>query len=114
MRSVLDASVAIKWVLAEPDTDKALRLREDYRQGRDELLAPDWFLAEVANILGKAAARKTITVAEARQDYQDIIKDAPVLYQTLPLLDDAFDLALRHRRAVHDCLYLALAIREQC
>lgn len=33
MKSVLDASVAIKWNVAEPDTDKALRLRDAYRLG---------------------------------------------------------------------------------
>jgi|SRR5438132_2830996 len=114
MRSVLDASVAVKWVLPEPDTDKALRLRDAYRQGQDELIAPDWILAEVANILGKAAARKTITIVEAKQYYQDVSKDAPVLFPTVPLLDDAFDLALTYRRAVYDCLYLALALQEKC
>jgi len=114
MKSVVDASVAVKWDLIEKDTDKARRLRDAYRQGQHELIAPDWFLAEVANILGKAAARKTITTAEARQGYQDVTRDAPVLWATVPLVDDAFDLALKHQRAVYDCLYLALALQEEC
>ena len=31
MKLVLDASTALKWVLVEPDSDKAIRLRDDYR-----------------------------------------------------------------------------------
>ncbi len=114
MKSVLDSSVGAKWVIVEADTDKARRLRDAYRAGQDELIAPDWFLVEVSNILGKAAARSTITAAEARQAYVAIARDAPKLQPSVPLLGDAFDLALQHRRAVYDCLYLALAIREQC
>ena len=29
MKYVLDASVAIKWVIVEPDSNKAIRLRKD-------------------------------------------------------------------------------------
>jgi predicted nucleic acid-binding protein len=31
MKYVLDASVAIKWVIVEPDSNKGTRLREEYR-----------------------------------------------------------------------------------
>lgn len=114
MSSVLDASVAVKWVLAEPNTDKALRLRDAHRLRQHELIAPDWLLLEVANVLGKAAARKTISIPEARQAYAQIVQDAPIWHPSMPLLDEAFSLALQHHRAVYDCLYLALAIRENC
>jgi predicted nucleic acid-binding protein len=114
MKSVLDASVAVKWVLVESNTDKARHLRDASRQGQHELIAPDWFLTEVTNILGKAAARKMITAAEARQGYSEIVADMPNLHPTLPLLNVAFDLALQHQRAVYDCLYVALALQEKC
>jgi predicted nucleic acid-binding protein len=48
MKYVVDASVAFKWVVVEIDDDKANRLREGYRNGTHELLAPDIFSAEVA------------------------------------------------------------------
>ena len=41
MKYVLDASVAIKWVIVEPDSNEATRLREDYRNAIDELIAPE-------------------------------------------------------------------------
>jgi len=41
MRHVLDASVALKWVLTEPDSAKAVSLRDDFRKQVRELLAPE-------------------------------------------------------------------------
>jgi hypothetical protein len=43
MKYVLDSSVALKWVLHEADSGKAIRLRDDYSNGIHELLAPDIF-----------------------------------------------------------------------
>jgi hypothetical protein len=40
MKYVLDASVALKWVLTEPDSSKALSIRDDFRKQVHELLAP--------------------------------------------------------------------------
>jgi predicted nucleic acid-binding protein len=39
MKYVLDSSVALKWVLAEPDSVQANRLRDDFRNARCELHA---------------------------------------------------------------------------
>ena len=114
MKYVLDASVAVKWVLTEADSDKARRVRDEYQQGLHQLIAPDWFVLEVMNTLGKAAARKTITPAEAVQGQTLVLRDAPIFFPPLPLAGSAFQLALQHRRAVYDCLYLALALQEKC
>jgi hypothetical protein len=46
MKYVLDASVALKWVLSEPDSPAALNLRDTFTRGVHELIAPDTFLAE--------------------------------------------------------------------
>lgn len=41
MRYVLDSSVALKWVLLEADSARAIRLRDDHLNGVHELIAPD-------------------------------------------------------------------------
>jgi predicted nucleic acid-binding protein len=51
MKRVVDSSVAFKWVVPETHSDKALRLRDDYRNGILELIAPDIFLIEIAHAL---------------------------------------------------------------
>lgn len=53
MKLVIDASVAIKWVVDEPGTTEALALRR-----KAKLIAPDLLIAECANILWKKARRK--------------------------------------------------------
>jgi hypothetical protein len=37
MKYVLDSSVALKWVLPEANSGKAIRLRDDYSNGLHEL-----------------------------------------------------------------------------
>jgi predicted nucleic acid-binding protein len=41
MKYVLDSSVAFKWFIPESNTDKALRLLDDYQNGIHDLLSPD-------------------------------------------------------------------------
>jgi hypothetical protein len=54
MKCVLDSSVVLKWVLAEADSGKAIRLRDEYSNGVHQLLAPDIFPSEIANGLSSA------------------------------------------------------------
>ncbi len=56
MKYVLDSSVALKWVLPEPDSGRAIRLRDEARNGVHELLAPDIFIPEIANGLARTGA----------------------------------------------------------
>ena len=57
---VIDASIAIKWVIEEQGTAEALLLRNKAR-----LRAPDLLAAECANILWKKAQRKELSAEEA-------------------------------------------------
>jgi predicted nucleic acid-binding protein len=73
MRHVLDSSVALKWVLPEADSAKALRLRDEYRNGLHELLAPDIFPSEIANGLVSAERQKRIRTGESAIFLNDIL-----------------------------------------
>jgi predicted nucleic acid-binding protein len=107
LRTVVDASVAIKWILPEAGSDAAAAL-----QG-DELLAPAWWLAEAANALWKRAARGVITAAEAARLLSKL-RNAPVAAIPVePDVDAALALAIELRHPIYDCIYLALAIREK-
>ena len=112
--SVLDASVAMKWVLPEIDTLKAVRLRNEYRQGLRELIAPDVFIPEVAHALTKMERRGIVPVGFAERRMLNIINCLPDLFPTLPLVRRAIQIASHARIAVYDCLYVALAEREGC
>jgi hypothetical protein len=48
MKYVVDSSVTVNGVLTEPDSDKALRPRDDLRKSVHELLSPDIFTVEAS------------------------------------------------------------------
>lgn len=114
MRRVLDSSVGFKWVVAENDTDKALRLRDDFRNASLELLAPDVFPIEVSHGLTRAERQKRITPAEGATYLADLLRLLPQLYPSLTLLPRAYEISSQMRVGIYDCLYVALAEREQC
>jgi predicted nucleic acid-binding protein len=114
MRYVLDCCVAVKWVLPEKDTPKAVRVRNEFRQGLHELLAPDIYPVEVAHALAKAERRGLISPPLGARRLRSVLLYPPTLYPSLPLLPRAFEIASNARIGVYDCLYVALAERESC
>ena len=106
MSVVIDASVALKWVLDEPGKEAADALLEE------ELIAPSLWLLEAANALWRRTQRGEINDEEAKERLTELY-NAPVTTTTIE--DDllaAADLANLLGHPVYDCLYLAMAIRE--
>ncbi|MEX0585443.1 MAG: type II toxin-antitoxin system VapC family toxin [Pirellulales bacterium] len=111
---VLDSNIALKWALPEPDSARAILLRDRLRQGVVELLAPDFFPLEVAHALARAERRGIIQPPQGAQLLTDLLAARPQLHPSLPLLPRAFELASSARIGVYDCAYVALAEQEQC
>jgi predicted nucleic acid-binding protein len=59
MKYVLDSSVALKWVLNEPDSAKAISVRDGFRSNSHDLCAPDIFPVEVAHPAARQGAEKS-------------------------------------------------------
>lgn len=102
-RFVIDASVAIKWVVAEAGTDQALMLR------RCRLFAPDLLIAECANILWKKVGRRELSEAEALFAARLLQRADVGLEPMRPLLEGATRLSLTLDHPAYDCIYLTLA-----
>lgn len=114
MKYVLDASVAIAWVLPRPLTAKALQLRAEYLKGFHELIAPDIFPGETAGALTKSERQKVIAIGEAASLHIKILQACPNLHAYIPLVPRAIEISSRTRTAFYDCLYVAHAEQEQC
>src|SRR5262245_11194451 len=114
MKLVLDSSVAFKWVVAEVDTDKALRLRDECRQALHEFLAPDFFPVEIAHSLTRAERQRRIAPPAGWALWLTVMADAPALHPSIPLMPRAYALSSSVKLGVYDCLYVALAEHEQC
>jgi len=110
MQFVVDASVAVKWFVQEPHTAAASRfLDQDF-----ELFAPDLLWCEFGNILWKKQVRGTLSSDEARRIIGEFKRVSIGIEATRPLIDAAFDIAVRVGRTVYDSTYLALAERLGC
>ena len=112
---VVDASIAVKWLVEEDDSDIARALKEEWGSAGFQLAAPRFLLNEVANALfGKVANGKLTgdeAVALMRRFAQIKIEyfDFPDLHVRAIQLT----IALAHR-ATYDPTYLALAEHLRC
>ena len=107
MRLVVDASVAVKWLVAEEDADAADRLAASGQ----ELHAPRLMASEAANALWRKARAGQIEPAEAGAAMA-LLTDMPVRWNDDETVGaDAVRLALALGHPVYDCVYLALAHR---
>lgn len=108
---VVDASIVVKWLVAEHDSEQAAALLESGA----ELIAPDLVFAEAANALWALRRRGTI----AGGDYIEVtglLASAPISSPVTMrhLAASASRLAVELNHPVYDCMYLALALREDC
>ena len=107
MSIIIDASVALKWVLDEPGSDAAVTLHDQ------ELIAPALWLAEAANALWRKARTGEITDEEANARLSELRK-APVASLSMePHLERALMLAIEIGHPIYDCIYLALALHHR-
>lgn len=112
---VIDSSVAVKWFVAETHSAEAERIFDEYLAGRLTLLAPDFIYAEFGNIVWKKQVFQGFDPVDAdRAVYQFRTRVRFTLSSAQALLDDAYRLAVAHKRTVYDSLYLALSLRAGC
>lgn len=108
MAFVLDASVAIAWVVSSQATAYTRRLRV---RGRHEPYhVPAIFAAEVTNVLVVLERRGIITErgAEAAADVLNRLN--PVVHEISLGIPQLRSLATRYRLSAYDATYLALAL----
>ena len=111
---VLDASVAVKWVLPsakETLTTESLQLLKLYIDGDVNFIVPDIFWAEVGNVLWKGVRQRRWPQALAERAVRDVRDRGFFTVSSLGLLPEAIKISFAHDRSVYDCLYVALAIQ---
>jgi predicted nucleic acid-binding protein len=102
---VVDASVGMKWFVPELYHVDALRLQV----ATHTLHVPTLFDAEMGNILWKKHRAGELSKSEADAIMAQIPNLPVTRHSDLPILPNAFEIAVSTQRTVYDCLYLALA-----
>jgi predicted nucleic acid-binding protein len=105
MGYVIDASVAVKWFVAEDGAEEAAALLEGHR-----LAAPDLLVVECANILWKKARRSELSAELAMLAGRALERLEIELVPMRQLIARSLELALELDHPAYDCVYLALAV----
>jgi predicted nucleic acid-binding protein len=64
---VIDASLALKWVLDEPESGVALQLLAEWLVAGIQPIGPSWLPCEIANVLYQYIRNGTFTLDEAER-----------------------------------------------
>lgn len=106
---LVDASVCVKWLYAEPHDEPALELLDSHTT----LMAPELILLEVAGAISRRSREGHVRPELADAVYarwsRIIERRAIELYPIAPIIDRAFALSVEVRHPLPDCVYLACA-----
>lgn len=102
---VVDASVACKWLIAEPDSP----LAETWLGRGDMLLAPDLIIPEVCNVACTKVRSGQVTPDQAARIVEDLPGFFDELSPSVPLARQAFAIASALSHPAYDGFYVALA-----
>jgi len=114
---VVDASIAIKWVLEEPDSDVAETLLAEWSNNGILILAPSLLAYEITNALHRKVRKGEITLDRAKEALVELsLAEIDFDFSTdFALSTRAIELANHFSfPATYDSHYLALAERKGC
>ena len=114
-RVVVDASVAVKWLVREEHTDKALAILGAWHEEEIVPAAPHLLPFEVANALHRIVVRGQLSVGDSTRMIAQLLSSRLELHQTAGLPARALELASELQQgAAYDAHYLALAEEFGC
>jgi predicted nucleic acid-binding protein len=105
---IVDASVAVKWLLNEEGSEDARKAV----QGHD-LAAPAFLQLEVFHVVWRRNRRGEVTNAQLRDALPALTRIIANFEPDESLVAKAADIAVAHALAIYDCLYLALALQHE-
>lgn len=114
---VVDTSIALKWVLVEPDSPVARGLLAEWIENEMVILAPELLAYEVSNSLYRKARKGEMTLDAAKLGLTKILStglefdssSSSALSVRAMEIAEHFNLP-----ATYDAHYVALAEREKC
>lgn len=101
---VVDTSLALQWVLDEPDGSRA----EALLRGQS-LAAPDVLFVEAANVLGKKIRKAQIELKQGLAGIDFIKRYVPKIVPSAGLVERGMELSVELNHPVYDCIFLACA-----
>lgn len=109
MTLVVDASVAVKWIVPEEQeaAAEALLLQSAH------WIAPEFLLVEVGNVLRSKMSRQQLDISQAQAGLDFVATTVRRFVPDRTLTSRALEMAADLNHAIYDCLYIACAEREE-
>lgn len=112
---VVDASLAVKWLVNEVHTERAFALARSWARSRTQPVAPYLMPVEVSNALHKRVVRGELSLQAATHLLDGLLSAGIELREPAGLHRQALELAARLQLdAVYDAHCLALAESTGC
>lgn len=107
--AVVDASLVVKWLIPEPDSESALMQRHEWTTQGLVPAAPDFLLIELHNVLWKKLQRGDLAAEAPLLNFLPLFGLDLNWFPFEPLLPLAWTLAVQCRVSIYDALYASLA-----
>lgn len=105
---VVDASVAVKWLIYEQSSDQAVA----FARSNNRFITPRIIMTEVANALARKSIQGVISSAEAKQQFTKLSYFFDEVVDVDDLIPIALENACRFRHPIYDLIYLEAAGRS--
>ena len=109
---MVDASVAVKIFVPEPLSAEAQEIFARFAtEDGAELIVPDFFFIECANVFWKWVQRSDYPPQDAQEHLRDLTGLGLSAIPVQVLADDALNIALQHKVTAYDACYVAAAAK---
>ncbi|MGB1288015.1 MAG: type II toxin-antitoxin system VapC family toxin [Aggregatilineales bacterium] len=105
---IVDASIVVQLVTTETHSTHARELFRRIEEGY-ELIVPEFCLLECTNVLWKRVRFHDLDAKIASEYVKGLQGLEIIIVHTIDLLPRALEIGLKHKLAVYDSLYIALA-----
>ena len=106
---VIDANVAIKWVIKQPLRERALAILAH----SVVLVAPAMFVGEVTTAVWQYVRAGQISDEQAREGLLLIMNQVSIFEDDAVLAEEALSIGVELKYAPYDCFYLTSAMRRR-
>lgn len=106
---ILDASVAIKWLLPDEQDDYAFQIKNDFADKKILIAVPLLFFYEIGNILKNASKSLRIASKDSIKVYQSFLELEFIVYSSKELFKESLQKSLDLDISCYDASYVVLA-----
>ena len=113
MKLVLDANVIAKWFIEEENTDKAIKIRDNFVAGELVILEPTLLIYELGNVFWKHPVKSPEDVENDFKALLEIGLEFCTVREPV-FLKNVFEHGRKFGITFYDAVYVTLAEKEDC